>query len=152
MESWWWISGATWQRPIRPRLPRWWVEQGSSAILVTRLWSKDDSLRVPAHPAGDRDEEDLELSCHRVENLSKVRKLATAFAFSYGLAERIGLAGHPQPQRPHPRDQAPPIIPTPVERAKNPAFLQCNVWPQTRLEPRQRQAGRPALAGRGRRK
>jgi hypothetical protein len=32
----------------------------------------DDSLLVSAHPAGDRDEEELKLSRHSVENLSKV--------------------------------------------------------------------------------
>jgi hypothetical protein len=32
----------------------------------------DDSLLVSAHPAGDSDEEELELSRHGEENLSKV--------------------------------------------------------------------------------
>jgi hypothetical protein len=32
----------------------------------------DHSLLVSAHPAGDRDEQELELRRHRVENLSKV--------------------------------------------------------------------------------
>jgi hypothetical protein len=32
----------------------------------------DNSLLVSAHPAGDRDQEELELSRHRGENLSKV--------------------------------------------------------------------------------
>jgi hypothetical protein len=32
----------------------------------------NDSLLVSAHPAGDRDEQELELRRHRVENLSKV--------------------------------------------------------------------------------
>ena len=32
----------------------------------------NDSLLVSAHPTGDRDEQELELRRHRVENLSKV--------------------------------------------------------------------------------
>jgi hypothetical protein len=49
--------------------------------LATELFQKnaifflevfDDSLLMSAHPAGDRDEEELELRRHRVKNLSKV--------------------------------------------------------------------------------
>ena len=41
-----------------------------NAILFLEVF--DDRLLVSAHPAGDSDEEELELSRHRVENLSKV--------------------------------------------------------------------------------
>jgi hypothetical protein len=40
------------------------------AILFLKVF--DDRLLVSAHPAGDRDQEELELSRHSVENLSKV--------------------------------------------------------------------------------
>ena len=39
----------------------------------------DDSLLVSAHPAGDRDEQQLELRRHRVENLSKVLVAQSSF-------------------------------------------------------------------------
>src|ERR1035438_4092171 len=41
-----------------------------NAILFLKVF--DDRLLVLAHPAGDRDQEELELSRHRVENLSDV--------------------------------------------------------------------------------
>jgi hypothetical protein len=41
-----------------------------NAILFLEVF--DDRLLVLAHPAGDRDEQELELRRHRVENLSKV--------------------------------------------------------------------------------
>jgi hypothetical protein len=41
-----------------------------NAILFLEVFA--NSLLVSAHPAGDRDQEELELSRHRVENLSKV--------------------------------------------------------------------------------
>ena len=41
-----------------------------NAILFLQVF--DDRLLVSAHPAGDSDQEELELSRHRVENLSKV--------------------------------------------------------------------------------
>jgi hypothetical protein len=41
-----------------------------NAILSLKVF--DDRLLVSAHPAGDRDQEELELSRHRVENPSKI--------------------------------------------------------------------------------
>src|ERR1039457_2202336 len=41
-----------------------------NAILFLKVF--DDRLLVSTHPAGDRDQEELELRRHRVENLSKV--------------------------------------------------------------------------------
>src|ERR1022692_4503307 len=41
-----------------------------NAILFLKVF--DDRLLVSAHPAGDRDQEELELRRHRVENLSEV--------------------------------------------------------------------------------
>ena len=41
-----------------------------NAILFLEVF--DNSLLALAHPAGDRDQEELELSRHKVENLSKV--------------------------------------------------------------------------------
>jgi hypothetical protein len=41
-----------------------------NAILFLEVF--DDSLPVSAHPAGDSDQEELKLSRHRMENLSKV--------------------------------------------------------------------------------
>jgi hypothetical protein len=41
-----------------------------NAILFLKVF--DHSLLVSAHPAGDRDQEELELRRHRVENLSEV--------------------------------------------------------------------------------
>jgi prevent-host-death family protein len=41
-----------------------------NAILFLEVF--DDRLLVSAHPAGDRDQEELELNCHKVENPSKV--------------------------------------------------------------------------------
>ena len=41
-----------------------------NAILFLEV--SDDRLLVSAHPAGDRDQEEMELNCHKVENPSKV--------------------------------------------------------------------------------
>jgi hypothetical protein len=41
-----------------------------NAILFLKVF--DDRLLVSAHPAGDSDQEELELRRHRMENLSKV--------------------------------------------------------------------------------
>ena len=49
-----------------------------NAILFLEVF--DDSLLVSAHPAGDGEQEELELSRHRVQNLSKV---STAQSFRW---------------------------------------------------------------------